>query len=929
MLAEQEAAPISTVQVETRRGATVHTMILRAKGASLRLRQSATVTPAGLRLDYEVTPEHPIRVEHLLARARMPADIHAGRTRYSVVGAAHARALLPTKARQDDYVLVASGSSPWIGFTARDGTALKVTARGAGLQLQDNRKWDVPVFEVFAATPVGTLEAGKTVRFGLTFTAMTSAALDAEFRKEAASHMSSLALKDSRPLRIVGFKPDRMRLRTYETVEFDADIAATYDNPFDPEQIAVDADITAPGGSAVRVPGFYAAPARLVSEARGERILLAGKPGFRIRFTPSAPGTYAATLIVRNGLKTARTEPVRFTVTRSSNPGFVRISKRAPRYFARDDGTPFIAIGENVCWAQGSEPLKRYSEWMAGLGKAGGNWARLWLAYNEKGQEWSATPTPRPGAGAYLGLGKYALDNAWRLDEVVRLASANGVTLMFCLGTYGEFTEGGYFGEGMWISNPYNAKNGGPCETPQDFWTNEKARKLYKQRLRYLIARYAHAVDLFAWEFWNEVPPNPAQEKWVAEMAAYVKQHDPYNHLVSTTYGNRAVWECHDIDFTMTHMYGQADSTADFTAQILSHIREHRQYGKPYLLAEFGIDWQAPDTKWDPNGNGINMHNGSWAALAGGSAGTAMVWWWDNYVHPKNLYPILTPVARFARAVDWQAEPLTPLNGVEISTAPGADETFKDLTVAGSVEWGMTPGTTFEVMHDGSVRGGPVPMTLGSPTRSTPRELHSEVTWRLELERPTTVTLRLGQVCTRARMLIRVDGEVRVDRLVTSGEPGADPWKASKKLEQYNLWVSDYDEDIPLELPAGKHEITIANTEGDWFQIRLMTIPGYQSSRYPDVNAVGLSGERMLLLWLHNRESTWKTAYAGKEPTTLSGLRVTVPVRTGGSWNVEWWDTWTGEVIRRETVEANAQSVVLRPPPLAKDVAVRAWAQGK
>ena len=58
-----------------------------------------------------------------------------------------------------------------------------------------------------------------------------------------------------------------------------------------------------------------------------------------------------------------------------------------------------------------------YAAWFAGLGKAGGNWARLWLAFNEKGLEWMPAPTPKGGTGSYQGLGRYALDNAWRLDD--------------------------------------------------------------------------------------------------------------------------------------------------------------------------------------------------------------------------------------------------------------------------------------------------------------------------------------------------------------------------------------------------------------------------------------------------------------------------------------------------------------------------------
>ncbi len=79
----------------------------------------------------------------------------------------------------------------------------------------------------------------------------------------------------------------------------------------------------------------------------------------------------------------------------------MRVSRQSPRYFAYDDGRPFFAIGENVCWSGNHTPVADYAAWLKELGAAGGNWARLWLAYNEKGLEWLA-PTPKPGTGTFL-----------------------------------------------------------------------------------------------------------------------------------------------------------------------------------------------------------------------------------------------------------------------------------------------------------------------------------------------------------------------------------------------------------------------------------------------------------------------------------------------------------------------------------------------
>lgn len=134
--------------------------------------------------------------------------------------------------------------------------------------------------------------------------------------------------------------------------------------------------------------------------------------------------------------------------------------------------------------------------------------------------------------------------------------------------------------------------------------------------------------------------------------------------------------------------------------------------------------------------------------------------------------------------------------------------------------------------------------------------------------------------------------------------------------------MSDYDEAISLEVPAGRHEVSFLNVEGDWLQIRSLSLPHYRSSRYPAVDALGLTSDHQLLLWFHNQESTWRTEYDHKRPAELNRLHARVPA-AGGSWQVEWWNTSTGEVIRRDTATTQNGELVLTVPNFSSDVAAR------
>lgn len=107
-------------------------------------------------------------------------------------------------------------------------------------------------------------------------------------------------------------------------------------------------------------------------------------------------------------------------------------------------------------------------------------------------------------------------------------------------------------------------------------------------------------------------------------------------------------------------------------------------FGKPHIVAEFGIGDPTAAKQEDPRG--IYVHNGAtaalavvnltslagcWAALAAASAGTAMTWWWDNYIDPDNLYAVFTGVAAVSKQIDFAQFSWTPLSPSFVSG--GAD----------------------------------------------------------------------------------------------------------------------------------------------------------------------------------------------------------------------------------------------------------------
>jgi hypothetical protein len=404
----------------------------------------------------------------------------------------------------------------------------------------------------------------------------------------------------------------------YGLAEFVVELDAVYNNPYDPTDIRIDGRFTSPSGEVVIVPGFFYEEFAY----SGSIPVSTGETSWRVRFTPVEAGEYSVRVLATTLGGVVRSAPVAFTVAESDNPGFVRVDSRNPRYMAFDDGSPYYPIGLNIGWSTGNT-IADYETWLAALGGAGGNFIRVWMASWDMGIEWVDT-----------GLGNYdrRQSNAYELDRVVQTASDNDVYIMLSLLNHGAFST---TTNPEWDRNPYNAANGGPCDEPACFADHPDAVKYWNQRMRYIVARWGYSPNIMSWEFWNEVNWTPLASEpilgpWIQRSAAVLRSLDPYDHLLTTSgslIGHGEVWE--DLDYTQDHYYDVDDFLRHFNNIIPQWAEAFPD--KPYLVGEFGSPLEIDN-------QGVLLHLGIWSPVMNGAAGTGMTWWWDNYVHPNNLW---------------------------------------------------------------------------------------------------------------------------------------------------------------------------------------------------------------------------------------------------------------------------------------------------
>jgi hypothetical protein len=703
------------------------------------------------------------------------------------------------------------------------------------------------------------------------------------------------------------------RVDCYDRMEVTVDLSATYNNPFDPEDIALDARITLPDGKSVSVPGFLDRPYQRVFTNGQEKVTPSGESAWRVRFAPGLAGDYSAVIAVRDRTGSRESKPVRFSATRGRDPGFVRVSPRDRRYFEFDNGQAYFPIGENMCWGHKRGTFD-YDDWLPALGRTGGNYTRFWLS-----PCWFTFALEKPGKPEQgAGMGQFDLANAWRLDSALDLAKQSGIRVMVCIDSFNILRDQPQYD--CWKDSPHNAAKGGPLLKPADFWTNAEMDRLYRNKLRYLVARYGADTAVLSWEFWNEVDcigesyATEPVRAWHERMARYLRGIDPYRHLITTSYGRSegdpAIDALPELDYVQTHHYGSPDLAVTLARKQV----EKTAYGKPHYVGEIGAD--AGGARFNDDPTGVQVHDPLWVTLATGGSGLAAPWYWE-LIHTSNLYGLFGAAARFTHGIDWPAEAVHSIvPRLEWQTTPDPLPR-KDLTLeAGPPTWQRDDGNrphSVRITRDGAT--GELPLAGIQHGLGGHRDKHNPVTFDVDLPWPTRLLVDVGGVSGwgGAALRIEVDGQP----VVVQDFPNTNPPDKHDTLDQYNrIYAAD--------LPAGHHTARVENTGKDWFYSSFRFEKAVES-QCPPLVAWAVTGKTVALAWTRVEGRTWRRVCALKEQLPPAPPSVLVlPGLAKGKWEAELWDTWAGKPIQSFRVKVPSSGEArIALPAIEKDLAVK------
>jgi len=461
------------------------------------------------------------------------------------------------------------------------------------------------------------------------------------------------AVGTAKPPSILSVRADSRQVGLYEKFELRIDIDATFTNPFDPDEIDLRAEFTAPSGKKYNIWGFY--------NPSGWTSL------WMVRFSPNEKGDWRYMVTVRDSEGTASSRTGAFMAMDSPHHGFVTIAANG-RYLKHDDGTSFYGVG---LWYNDSYELFNdggiTEDGLDDLKKRGANFISFF-------------PTPLETMGS--GLGRYDENRCGRMDQLFEWCEQRDIHISWNIWFHSYISMavwGG--GNARYRNNPYKL-----VSSAKDFFGSEEAWKYQEKLYRYMIARWGYSRTLFLWfvvdeingtEGWTEGDHGVA-EQWCRKVDAFFNGHDPYGRpTTGTQSGGLSQWwpEGYNIfDIAGREIYeaqghpmpksGKLGPNDDNPLQF-----SYRNYAtqtqslwngfdKPAIVGECGWD----HTYYEPGMPGYlaMYHNALWAGLANGLCATPFWWAHSDWLNDSVVTSQMLYFSQFVSDIDFANLDLQP-----------------------------------------------------------------------------------------------------------------------------------------------------------------------------------------------------------------------------------------------------------------------------
>ncbi len=689
-------------------------------------------------------------------------------------------------------------------------------------------------------------------------------------------------------------------------------------NPFDGREIDVRAIVISPSGKQYNLIGFYTQNYTITKIGLDQEIpVRIGEPFWAIRFTPMEIGTHRIIITaVTGGGDVVQSSAIDVDVVQSNikSRGFVRVDPVTGRYLVFDDGEAMYMIGLNIAWPPSKfTAIPFYRDWFKKASENGVKVVRIGLV------DWAIC------LECHQNFHRYSLDDAAIVDEILKLADEYDIYIIFVFMWHNPLSDG-------WNQNPYNVKNGGILEKPEEFWINRNAIDIFKDYVRYIVARYGYSPRIMAWEIMNEADLTTNFQsvrdqfvKWVDEISTYIKSIDPYKRPVTISLANYnsepRIWDLKNIDIVNVHMYGPY-GFRDIATSVRGVIESlWKRYRKPVIFTEFGVDWRweavAKPFKpyWALDKNGVGLHEGIWASLLTGTSVSAMSWWWDTQIDPYKLWYHFKALQKFITGIDPRK--LTTVDAyVSIPIELNRPTSIAIYPSASWISHSPIAKNVYSIDPEKGVIGN--------------MDLLSGFIYGTCHQQKAINPIFIVKFLDKGRMIIHVNsvgkGSARLDiyangDLVKSIDLPDKDGLSEGAANEYNM-------DIAIDFEPGTYEIKIDNSGCDWFTWDFITFDNVVYMSYK-VDVYGLSNSTSAFLWIRNRDYNWWNIVAmNKSLEPIHNITLSIRNIENGLYNVEYWDTKSGTIVKTLIIQVRDGVARIPIDVLVDDIAIKLYKSG-
>ncbi len=317
------------------------------------------------------------------------------------------------------------------------------------------------------------------------------------------------------------------------------------------------------------------------------------------------------------------------------------------------------------------------------------------------------------------------------------------------------------------------------------------------------------------------------------------------------------------------------------------------KYGKPTLNGEFGINAQNVALRTiDPEG--VYIHNSIWATAFSGAMGTAMTWWWDNYIDPNNLYAHYKPLSRLINSLSLKEDNYKNIS----ATIKGGGHA--DLSLTPGKSWGAATASVFNMDEEGSMnpKANQLGQFLYGSQSNT--QYRNPPTFNVNYPAAAKFKIETSDAANAPVIDIYLDG-----KLVLS--------QAAAKNSTYSI-----------DVPAGQHSIKVDNSGADWIGIANYTFTGMGSPLSSYV--LKAANNSKAAGWILNNQYNWKYLqdHQGVTPAAVSGAKIAVPGMQNGTYRVQLYNCSTGAVVKSLSIKVLNGLLIITLPSIEWDLAFTA-----